>query len=100
LSHEDRFASAILEIHDGWITDEMHVLKRDYLPADLEPELDACGVHVSVAVQADQSESETHFLLQLAEQPSFIAGVERREVFSARRTSRTKTAGCASRTRT
>ena len=60
---------------DGWITDEMPVLKRDYLPADLEPELDACGVNASVAVQADQSERETHFLLQLAEQHPFIAGI-------------------------
>jgi L-fuconolactonase len=60
---------------DGWIMHEMHVLKRDYLPADLEPELDARGVHASVAVQADQSESETDFLLQLAEQHPFIAGI-------------------------
>lgn len=62
-------------IRDTWITDEMSVLRRDYLPEDLEPELAAHGINVSIAVQADQSEIETQFLLELAEAHSFIAGV-------------------------
>lgn len=60
---------------DSWITDEMAVLKRDFLPADLQKEFAANGVEGSVAVQAAQSEEETHFLLQLAAQHPFIKGV-------------------------
>jgi L-fuconolactonase len=60
---------------DAWITDEMSALKRDFLPADLIPQLRSNGVSGSVAVQADQSEAETTFLLQLAEQWDEIMGV-------------------------
>jgi L-fuconolactonase len=60
---------------DGWITDEMSVLKRDFLPNDLIPQLRANGVDGSVAVQADQSEGETMFLLDLADHYAGILGV-------------------------
>lgn len=60
---------------DGWITDEMSVLKRDFLPADLLPELLANGLDGTIAVQADQSERETQFLLDLAQQNTSILGV-------------------------
>jgi L-fuconolactonase len=60
---------------DGWITDEMGVLKRDYLPEHLRPELRAAGIDATVAVQADQSEAETRFLLALADANPEIAGV-------------------------
>jgi L-fucono-1,5-lactonase len=59
----------------GWITERMGVLKRDFLPRDLEAERIACGVIGSVAVQAEQSERETDFLLGLAECDRSIAGV-------------------------
>jgi L-fuconolactonase len=59
----------------GWITERMGVLKRDFLPRDLEAERIACGVSGSVAVQAEQSERETDFLLNLAECDPSIAGV-------------------------
>jgi L-fuconolactonase len=62
-------------VRDSWITDEMSVIRRDFLPGDLEPELDACGVDATIAVQADQSEAETEFLLGLAEGNRRIAGV-------------------------
>lgn len=62
-------------VRDSWITDEMAVLQRDFLPDDLRPVLEVHDVHGTVAVQADQSEKETHFLLQLAESHSFIRGV-------------------------
>jgi L-fuconolactonase len=62
-------------VRDSWITEEMSVLKRDFLPDDLKQPLEAQGVEGTVAVQADQSEDETHFLLQLAESHSFIQGV-------------------------
>lgn len=60
---------------DTWITDEMAVLRRDYLPADLEPELTAAGMDGCVAVQADQSERETRFLLEIAAQHECVRGV-------------------------
>jgi L-fuconolactonase len=62
-------------VRDAWITDAMAVLKRDYLPGDLAPELASNGIDVSIAVQADQSEDEAEFLLGLAQKHSFIAGV-------------------------
>jgi L-fuconolactonase len=53
----------------------MQGLQRDFMPADLEKELRANGVAGCVAVQADQSEAETLFLLDLAEKHPFIQGV-------------------------
>ncbi len=62
------------QTHD-WITDEMSVIQRDFLPSDLEPILKQNNIDGCVAVQADQSEAETDFLLDLAEKNSFIKGV-------------------------
>lgn len=62
-------------VRDNWITDEMKVLRRDFLPEDLKTVLQAHGVSGCVAVQASQSEAETHFLLKLAAQHDFIKGV-------------------------
>lgn len=60
---------------DAWITQEMSVLKRDFLPEHLRPELSRAGVDATVAVQVAQNESETHFLLELADAHPEIAGV-------------------------
>ena len=46
---------------DAWITDDMAVLRRDFLPADLQPLLKTNSFDGCVAVQADQSEEETRF---------------------------------------
>lgn len=62
-------------VRDTWITDEMSVLRRDFLPAELEAHLRVSRIDGTVAVQADQSERETEFLLALAEQHQFIQGV-------------------------
>ena len=62
-------------VRDAWITDAMAVLKHDFLPDQLARELDTNGIDASVAVQADQSEDETMFLLDLAKKSSRIAGV-------------------------
>lgn len=59
----------------GWINEKMAVIRRDFLPTDLQPLLRQNGVAAAVAVQADQSESETDWLLQLAADNDFIAGV-------------------------
>jgi L-fuconolactonase len=60
---------------DRWITDEMSVLKRDFLPEDLIPLLRANDVDGCIAVQTDQSELETMFLLGLAAKFGEIRGV-------------------------
>ena len=62
-------------VRDSWITPEMEKIRQNFLPEDLKPVLAANGVDGCVAVQADQSNSETEFLLQLAEANDFIKGV-------------------------
>jgi len=59
----------------GWVTDDMRVLRKDYLPDELEVLLKNNHINSCIAVQADQSERETDFLLALAASNSFIAGV-------------------------
>ena len=60
---------------DTWITNEMAVLKNDFLPNKLLPELEANDIAGCIAVQAAQSVSETLFLLDLARKNKFIQGV-------------------------
>ena len=62
-------------VRDAWITDSMAMLKRDFLSEHLAAETAANSVDASIAVQANQSESETMFLLDLAEKNERIAGV-------------------------
>ncbi|RYZ39349.1 MAG: amidohydrolase [Sphingobacteriales bacterium] len=62
-------------VRDAWITPEMQTIRRDFLPADLAPLLEKNGVEACIAVQADQSEAETRFLLQLVNENNFIKGV-------------------------
>ena len=62
-------------VRDSWITEAMASIRRDFLPEDVAPQLDAAGVGGVVAVQADQSEAETSFLLGLAAQYPVIRGV-------------------------
>src|SRR5256885_576928 len=59
----------------SWITDEMSVLKRDFLPEEFARERDANGMDASIVVQVDQSEDETMFLLDLANRNDRIGGV-------------------------
>ncbi|HEY4839747.1 MAG TPA: amidohydrolase family protein [Candidatus Acidoferrales bacterium] len=60
---------------DAWITDDMSILKRDFLPEELALECKANSIVASIAVQADQSEKETLFLLELVQDNPWIAGV-------------------------
>lgn len=61
-------------VHE-WIDDSMQVIRKDFLPADLKPLLDQVGIEACVAVQADQTEKETEFLLGLAKENSWIKAV-------------------------
>lgn len=62
-------------VRDSWITDEMAVIQRDFLPADLEPVLAENGIDGCVAVQASQSEEETLFLVNMAQNYDIVKGV-------------------------
>ncbi len=53
----------------------MSVLRRDFLPDDVAPLLTAARIDAVVAVQADQSDVETAFLLSLANRYAWIRGV-------------------------
>jgi L-fuconolactonase len=59
----------------GWITPEQRVIRRDFLPEDLEPLMHHFGIEGTVAVQARQTLEETTWLLGLAEMHPLIRGV-------------------------
>lgn len=59
----------------SWINQQMQVLKRDFLPADLYPELQSSGFDGCIVVQARQSLEETGCLIELASNNEFIKGV-------------------------
>ena len=58
-----------------WMSDQMDVIKKDFTPDLLKKELEAHDVNGCIAVQADQSEDETKFLIELARSHEFIKGV-------------------------
>jgi L-fuconolactonase len=59
----------------GWISDDMKVLKRDFLPTDFLPILKHNNIEGCISVQVDQTEAETNFLFELAANYDFIKGV-------------------------
>jgi L-fuconolactonase len=59
----------------GWITPEQKVIRRDFLPEDLEPLMHHFGIEGTVAVQARQTLEETTWLLGLSEKHPLIRGV-------------------------
>lgn len=59
----------------GWLTPAAGSIYRDYLPTDLEPLLVRHGIGASIVVQAAPSVAETEFLLALAREAPFVAGV-------------------------
>jgi len=59
----------------GWLTPSLEPIYRDYLPSDLAPQLARAGVESTVLVQAAPTVAETLFMLELARDNPFIAGV-------------------------
>ena len=59
----------------GWITPEMGVIRRDFLPQDLEPLMHHFDIGGTVVVQARQHLEETAWLLDLAEKHPLLRGV-------------------------
>jgi L-fuconolactonase len=58
-----------------WLTPALSPIYRDYLPADLAPQLAAAGISQTILVQAAATVAETRFMLELARENPFIAGV-------------------------
>jgi L-fuconolactonase len=59
----------------SWLTPELEVLYKDFLPKQLAPDVSVNGINQTILVQAAASEEETHFLLELAKNTKFVAGV-------------------------
>ena len=58
-----------------WIDDAMAAIRRDFLPLDLNRELESVGFDSAVCVQARQTLEETNWLLDLADAHDFLKGV-------------------------
>ncbi|RXK61544.1 amidohydrolase [Lacibacter luteus] len=62
-------------VNYSWINDDMQVIRRDFLPGDLAVVLNENKVQGCVAVQANQTEEETDWLIVLAAKNDFIKGI-------------------------
>src|SRR5436305_10209113 len=58
-----------------WMSPEVDVLCRDYLPQMLEPILRRNRVDQTILVQASNSLEESRWLLSIADRNAFIGGV-------------------------
>jgi Predicted metal-dependent hydrolase of the TIM-barrel fold len=63
------------QIEHNWMTDEMYLIKKNFLPVDLKPLLELNNIEGTVLVQVTQSEQETLSLLKIAETDDFVKGV-------------------------
>lgn len=63
------------EVRDSWITEEMAVLRNDFMPPQLLTELQQNHFDGSVVVQSDQSADENMFQLRNANLHPFIKGI-------------------------
>ncbi|MCC8423714.1 amidohydrolase [Mucilaginibacter sp. UR6-11] len=59
----------------SWINEDMEIIRKNFLPSDLEPILKEYGFNGCVSVQADQTEEENKILLDHAAKHDFIKGV-------------------------
>ena len=62
-------------VKHSWIDDDMSVIRRDFLPSDLAKVYQENSIDGCVAVQADQTQEETDFLIDLASINNFIKGI-------------------------
>ena len=62
-------------IEYDWISEDMKVIRRNFLPADLKNEIDNAGVNGVISVQARQTVEETNWLLNLTNENDFIKGM-------------------------
>ncbi len=62
-------------VNHEWINVEMAIIRKDFLPSDLRPVLLENQIDGCIAVQADKTEKETEFLVNLAKENDFIRGI-------------------------
>lgn len=62
-------------VRDNWINSDMSVIARDFLPDDLLPLLQRNNIDGTVVVQTCHMDEDNRFMLELADQHSFIKGV-------------------------
>ena len=58
-----------------WLSPDLGPIYRDFLPADLTAHIQAAGIEKTIIVQAADTVAETEFLLSIAEETDWIAGV-------------------------
>ena len=60
----------------AWLDDpNLAAIRRDYLPADLKPHLDAVGMQQSIFVQTQHNVEENRWVLGMAEEVDWLVGV-------------------------
>jgi len=59
----------------SWIGEDMKIIRQDFLPDDLKPILLENNMDGCISVQADQTEMETEFLIELSIAHPFIKGI-------------------------
>ncbi len=59
----------------GWLTPDLESLYRDYGPDDLAPLLTRYGIDRTILVQAAPTLAETEFMLGIARDAPFVAGI-------------------------
>jgi L-fuconolactonase len=62
-------------VRDSWISEDMSIIRHDFLPADLLPILERNEVDGTILVQTCLTEDDNQFMLQLAQDNSFIKGI-------------------------
>ncbi|RZL19680.1 MAG: amidohydrolase [Pedobacter sp.] len=62
-------------VRDNWITEDMGIIRNDFMPNDIVKTYQEIGIDGCIAVQANQSETETEFLLELAKENPMIKGI-------------------------
>jgi len=58
-----------------WIDDDMHRIRKHFLPEDLKKNYIQHQIDGCIAIQADQTLEETDFLIDLASKHNFIKGI-------------------------
>ena len=59
----------------AWLTPALGPIYRDFGPDELEPQLGAAGVDATVLVQAENSYADTDYMLSIADERGWVAGV-------------------------
>lgn len=69
------FWTLAFERHYNWMSPDVEILYRDYMPKDAGPHLNEAKITGVVLVSAAESEQETGYLLGIADTQEFVKGV-------------------------